>query len=58
MIFARLRIDGQDREEVPMLIADLGIERDIVLGRRWLEESHMQLDVNPELLSSVSFSCD
>jgi hypothetical protein len=61
IMFAGLRTDGQEREEVPMLIADLGVECDIVLGRRWFEDAYMQPDcnnVNPELLSSVSFSCD
>lgn len=60
VIFTELRVDGQEREDVPMLIADLGVQCDIVLGRRWLEESHMQLDCNVGLepLSSVSLSCD
>ncbi|KAN0072571.1 hypothetical protein V8E54_009500 [Elaphomyces granulatus] len=61
VIFTELRIDGQEQEDVPMLIADLGVECDIVLGRRWLEESHMQLDCNGvdlEPSSSVPISCD
>ena len=60
VIFTELRADGQEREDVPMLIADLGVQCDIVLGRRWLEESHMQLDCNMGLEppSSVSLSCD
>ena len=60
VIFTELRVDGQEREDVPMLIADLGVQCDIVLGRRWLEESHMQLDCNVGLEppSSVSLSCD
>jgi hypothetical protein len=61
MVFTGLRVDGQEREDVPMLIANLGVECDIVLGRRWLEEFHMQLDCNNEGMeppSSVSLSCD
>jgi hypothetical protein len=33
MIFTGLQVDGQEGEDVPMLIADLGVECDIVLGR-------------------------
>lgn len=61
MIFTGLQTDGQEREDVPMLIADLGVECDMVLGRRWLEESHTQLDCSDMKLeppSSASLSCD
>jgi hypothetical protein len=39
VIFSGLRVDGWERENIPMLIADLQ-ECDIILGRKWLEDSH------------------
>jgi hypothetical protein len=43
MIMPRLKVDGQERENVPMLIADLGAKCDMILGRQWLEEYYAPL---------------
>jgi hypothetical protein len=58
VIFTKLRIDGQEQEDVPMLIADLGVKCDIVFKRRWLDDMQLDCyDANLELPSSVSLSC-
>jgi hypothetical protein len=61
MVMPRLKVDSGERENVPMLIMDLGAKYDMIFGRQWLEESNMPLDcnkVNLELPSSMSSSCD
>ena len=44
VIFLDLRIDGRQFKEVPLLIADLG-NHEIILGRKWLAEQDIWLDV-------------
>jgi hypothetical protein len=44
VIFLDLRIDGRQSKEVPLLIADLG-NHEIILGRKWLAEQDIWLDV-------------
>ncbi|KAN0074946.1 hypothetical protein V8E54_007557 [Elaphomyces granulatus] len=40
----RLKINGQEREDVPMLVTDLGAKCDMIFGRQWLEEFCIPLD--------------
>jgi len=48
MVMPRLKVDGRERENVPMLIADLGAKCDMIFGRQWLEEFGIPLDCNKE----------
>ncbi|KAN0073295.1 hypothetical protein V8E54_008515 [Elaphomyces granulatus] len=43
MVMPRLKVDDQERENVTMLIADLGAKCDMVFGRQWLKEYYAPL---------------
>ena len=39
VVFAGLRVEDNEQDDIPMLIADL--QWDMVLGRKWLEKSRL-----------------
>ena len=50
MVLPRLKVDGQERENVPMLVADLGAKCDMIFGRQMLEEFGIPLECNKEFV--------
>ena len=48
-----LKVNDQELKDVPMLVADLDCECDVVLGRRWVEEFGQEWLEEPEPRMSV-----